>query len=61
MNSTIREFVDSIVKRIDDSEAKLNNIKNRIGLLEEEHFNLKKVLKDLHFTNNSDKESEEIK
>ena len=61
MNSTIREFVDSIVKRIDDSEAKLNNIKNRIGLLEEEHFNLKKVLKDLHFINNSDKESEEIK
>lgn len=61
MNSTIREFVNSIVKRIDISEAKLNNIKNRIGLLEEEHFNLKKVLKDLHFTNNSDKESEEIK
>lgn len=61
MNSTIREFVNSIVKRIDISEAKLNNIKNRIGLLEEEHFNLKKVLKDLHFINNSDKESEEIK
>jgi hypothetical protein len=61
MNSAIREFVDSIVKRIDNSELKLNNIKNRIDLLEEDHFNLRKILKDLHFTNSSDEKPENTK
>ena len=61
MNSAIREFIDSIVKRIDNSELKLNNIKNRIDLLEEDHFNLRKILKDLPFTNSSDEKSENTK